>query len=161
MEDGDIISAFLKALFDDAWNRSSVVPIGRQYILPYVSEIKRFDPIDVIAQMATSFDRRDNIALLLSTPELWKDLRKADWSRIMYRIAERPRLRFGESFGEYTDIEFLVCYLIPNAYFDRVVPHEVLSVSKVVVPSTDQAADHSTDRSQTESRGLAQPRRWL
>lgn len=102
-------------LYDDALNHSAIKPIDRQFVLKRVDKLRQFDAVELIVQVSTHFDRRDNISLLLCAPELWAHLRAADWLHIINNVSERPSLAFGESFGEYTDVEFLTCYLKVDA----------------------------------------------
>lgn len=111
MTESQKIIATTQKLFDDAWEHSSIKPIGREFALSRINAIRKYDPIDFIVQISKTFERRDNISLLLSICELWTDFSVEDWLCIMQKISPRKALVYGASDGMYTDIEFLVKYL--------------------------------------------------
>jgi hypothetical protein len=105
------IANFLDEMFDKAWKDTSVLPISRKFILPYLPQLMTFNRFELLSYSLSNRDIGDNISLLLCVPEIWESMKLEDWSTLARMISPRPTFRAFEPTGYYSDIVFFIKWL--------------------------------------------------
>lgn len=105
------IANLLTEIYDRAWSESSVLPLSRRFILPYLPQLMKADKIELLAYSFKNFDRGENESFLLCTPELWQSMKLEDWAALIKLLSPRPAISIFDPTGSYSDMIFLIKWL--------------------------------------------------
>ncbi|MEP0792025.1 MULTISPECIES: hypothetical protein, partial [Cyanophyceae] len=105
------LARLLTEIYDIAWEKSTVKPMSRRFILQYLPQLIKLDKLEVFTYSFKNFDRDENMSFLLSVPELWESMRLQDWVTLMKLLSPRPNITIFDATGCYSDIIFFIKWL--------------------------------------------------
>lgn len=106
----------LKQVCEEIYKQHGYEGGGRFYFEKYIKVVENQDNVGLMLEQFREFNSKYNLEMLLSLPELWKDLDKSHWMDIMEQLSPRPETRLLDDTGFYDDLKFLHRYIKVNPF---------------------------------------------
>lgn len=104
------VAKLLEEIFDKAY-KNGIFPITREFLLPYIPQLKNINSVDLLEFIIENLDHRESIFFLLCIPEIWESIDIEDWKNIMQSVSPRQKLSLFNPNPNYSDIVFFIKWL--------------------------------------------------